>query len=225
MKNTKTKKAIYWILDLALNVVVIFGIVIIIQTWIVAPFDVSGKSMCDTLNIINGECVNDYGEKIIINEVLYLFKEPQRGEIVVFKIPHENKSEEKYFIKRIIGVAGDKIKIENGEVFIQTKNSSEFIKLEEPYLNQYNKSNTKVYFEYNTEWEVPEDHYFLLGDNRNYSTDSRTCFDGTQTMSCKTDKNRAFVHKDIIRGKASIVWWPFKNMRTIKTTEYSELDN
>lgn len=225
MIKDKTKKVLYWILDLLLNVVIIFGLVIIIQTWIIAPFDVSGKSMCDTLNLIKGECVNDYGEKIIINEALYLMKAPQRGDIVVFKIPHENKKDEKYYIKRIIGIAGDTIKFENGEVYVKTKESTEFIKLDETYLNNYNKGNTKTYFDNLNEYEVPENKYFVMGDNRNSSTDSRSCFEGSLSSNCQNDISKAFIDKDIIRGKASLVWWPVQNIRKLAGHEYTELSN
>ena len=61
----KTKKILLWILDLGINLVIIFALVVVIQKWFVAPFDVSGASMCSTLNVIDGNCVNSYGEKII----------------------------------------------------------------------------------------------------------------------------------------------------------------
>ena len=102
----KTKKVLLWLLDLIINIGIIFVLVLVIQKWIIAPFDVSGASMCDTLNLINNECHNCYGEKIIINEAVYLFNEPERGDIVVFKVPN---SEEKYFIKRIIGLPGETV--------------------------------------------------------------------------------------------------------------------
>ncbi|MDX9970948.1 MAG: signal peptidase I [Candidatus Gracilibacteria bacterium] len=225
MKNSKTKKALYWLLDLGLNIIVILGLVIIIQTWIIAPFDVSGKSMCDTLNNINGECVNGYGEKIIINEVLYLFSEPKKGDIVVFKIPKENKSDEKYYIKRIIGEPGDTVKIENGEVYLKEKGKEEFIKLKENYLNGTNKGNTKTYFDGLNTYEVPENKYFVMGDNRNSSTDSRSCFASTINSECKNDISKSFIDREIIRGKASLVFWPITKIRLLDGHIYEELAN
>lgn len=225
MRKSKTKKALYWLLDLGLNVVVILGLVIIIQTWIIAPFDVSGKSMCDTLNNINGECVNGYGEKIIINEILYLFSDPKRGDIIVFKIPKEDASDEKYYIKRIIGEPGDTIKIEEGEVFVKIKDEKEFQKIKETYLNDFNKGNTKTYFEGVNTYEVPENKYFVLGDNRNSSTDSRSCFESTLSSDCKNELSKAFIDKEIIRGKASLVFWPINKIRILEGHEYQELEN
>ena len=209
----KNKKILLWLADLAINLVVIFIFVFVIQKWLIAPFDVSGSSMCDTLNKIDGECQGSFGEKIIINEALYLFNEPQRGDIVVFKAPEQD---EKYFIKRVIGIPGDKVEIKDGEVLLNGA------MLEENYLNESNKGNTKIYLSNFSTFEVPDDHYFLLGDNRKASTDSRSCFSSSLSIECKNNPERAFIPREYIRGKAWIVWWPLKNIRTIKQTIYEE---
>lgn len=216
----KSKKILLWTADLAINIVIIIGLVFVIQTWIIAPFDVSGASMCNTLNIVEDQCQNGYGEKIIINEATYVFGEPVRGDIVVFKAPIE---EDKYFIKRIIGLPGDTIEIKNGEVFITQKGSNENIQIEEQYLNENNKGNTKTYFSEFGVFEVPEDKYFVMGDNRNASTDSRSCFAGTIDIDCKQHPEKAFVDRKNIRGKAWLVWWPLPNMRIVDHPEYPEL--
>lgn len=216
----KTKKILLWLLDLGINVAIIFILVLIIQKWIIAPFDVSGASMCDTLNNINGQCTNSYGEKIIINEAIYLFNEPERGDVVVFRI---EDSEEKYFIKRIIGLPGDTIEIKGGEVYVMPKNSKEKIKLKEDYLNAENRGNTKSYFSGFSTFNVPEDKYFVLGDNRQQSTDSRSCFQSNIAISCKDHPEQAFIDRKAIRGKAWVVWWPLKNIRTLSRGEYPEI--
>lgn len=212
----KTKKILLWLLDLGINIAIIIILVVVIQKWIIAPFDVSGSSMCDTLNLVDGQCETGYGEKIIINEAVYVFGEPERGEVIVFKSPGDD---EKYFIKRIIGIPGDKIEIKDGNVFVND------IQIEEDYLNGENKGNTKTYFSSFSEFLVPEDHYFLLGDNRNSSTDSRSCFGHTIDIECKNNPQRAFIKNEDIRGKAWFVWWPLSNIRLIKTADYPELKN
>ena len=216
----KLNKKIYlWVLDLAINIAIIFVLVIVIQKWIIAPFDVHGASMCDTMNFINGECHNDIGEKIIINEALYLFNDPERGDIVVF---NTEDSGDKFYIKRVIGLPGETIEIKDGEVYLTTI-EGEIIQLDEPYLNIENKGNTKVNYTNVSIFEVPEEHYFLLGDNRKGSTDSRTCFTGggTTLSECKKNPTKAFIHEDNIRGKAAVVWWPLSNIRLVEDFDYS----
>lgn len=218
----KSKKILLWLLDLGVNIAIIFILVIVIQKWIIAPFDVSGASMCDTLNNISGKCTNSYGEKIIINEALYLFNSPERGDIVVFKVDEEN-SDEKYFIKRVIGLPGDTVEIKGGHVYLKEKDSKEQIKLKEDYLNVNNNGNTKAYFSGFNVFKVPEDHYFVLGDNRQASTDSRSCFKSNISITCKDHPEEAFVERKAIRGKAWVVWWPLKYIRVLDHPDYPEL--
>lgn len=216
--EAKTKKVLLYILDLFFNIVIIFGLVIIIQKWLVAPFDVSGASMCSTLNVINGECHNSYGEKIIINEAGYLFNDPERGDIVVFKAP---SSPDKYFIKRIIGLPGETVEIKDGEVYVTKKDKKDPERLTENYLNEDNNEKTKTYFKELSKFTVPENHYFMLGDNRRESTDSRSCFEGMISIDCVKNPQKAYVPRENIRGKTWVVWWPLQNMRIIHHENYS----
>ena len=214
----KNKRILLWILDLLINIGVIFILVLIIQKWLIAPFDVSGASMCDTLNIIKGKCETSFGEKIIINEAAYLFNKPERGDIVVFK---NEDSAEKYFIKRIIGLPGDTVELKDGEVFLTPKESNKKIQLNEDYLNEFNKGNTEDPLKLEV-LKIPEDRYFVMGDNRQNSTDSRSCF-SFFSVKCKENPIHAFVKRKEIRGKAWIVWWPLQNMRIIKHKDYPEI--
>ncbi len=215
----EVKKVALWLLDLGVNVGIIIGLVFMIQAWIIAPFDVYGASMCDTLNFIDNECANDYGEKIIINEATYIFNKPERGDIVVFKIDGDDK----FLIKRVIGLPGETVEIDNGKVYVSPENSDQRFELEEDYLNEKNKNNTQTYFEELTTFDVPEEHYMLMGDNRGSSTDSRSCFKRSISDECKKDPKQAFIHEDDIRGKAWVVLWPLDNIRTIKHTDYNNL--
>jgi len=226
--NIKVKKSLLWLLDLGLNVGIIFGLVIVIQTWIIAPFDVSGASMCDTINFINDKCENGYGEKIIINEAGYVWGEPERGDIVVFKVKNDtmaNKDvEEKFFIKRVIGLPGETVEIKNGYVYVKKVGAENAVKLEEPYLNEINRGNTKPHYGELTVFHVPEDQYFVLGDNRRASTDSRSCFQSPLNDYCPNNPEEAFVKDKEIRGKTWIIWWPLSNIRIAKKTTYPEFD-
>lgn len=173
--------------------------------------------MCSTLNEINNKCETGKGEKIIINEATFLFNNPKRGEIVVFK---PSKEEEKYYIKRVIGLPGETVSIKNGEVYITEKDNGNTFKLQEDYLNTDNKGKTTAYFSDFTTFKVPEGSYFMLGDNRRESTDSRSCFMHSIDESCKSTPEKAFVKKDLIRGKAFVVWWPLQDLRLIKEPVY-----
>lgn len=97
------------------------------------------------------------GDKIIGNRLAFLFKEPQRGDVVIFKFPD---NEEELYIKRIIGTPGDKVQIVDGELFINDE------KIIEDYLYEPMVGNYGPYY-------VPDNSYFMLGDNRNISGDAR----------------------------------------------------
>ncbi len=215
--NKKIKNILLWTIDLGINLGIIAVLVFVIQKWIIAPFDISGASMCNTFNFIKEKCETGYGEKIIINEATYLFNEPVRGDVVVFK-PHPD--EDKYFIKRVIGLPGETIQIKNGEVYITDKENKKTLKLNEDYLNENNKGKTTAYFSDLATFKVPEGSYFMLGDNRRESTDSRSCFMQSINESCKDSPEKAFVKKELIRGKAFVAWWPLQNMRLINNPIY-----
>lgn len=120
----------------------------LINRFVIINAHVPTESMDPTIN------VND---KLIGFRLAYLFKDPQRGDIVIFKYPDD---ESQIFIKRIIGVPGDKVEIVEGVLYLNDK----------PTYEQYIKE--KMYGNYGP-YEVPDDCYFVLGDNRNVSEDAR----------------------------------------------------
>ncbi len=220
MKKEDMKKIGLWLLDLVINVAIVFGIVLLVEKFLVTPFDIYGPSMCDNLNLINGECVRDYGEKVIINKAGYYLNDPERGDIVIFK---PRLSDEKYFVKRIIGLPGETIEILNGEVYVTNEENPTGTKIDETYLNASNKRNTVTFPKGSTIFQVPENEYFMMGDNRNSSTDSRSCFKNPLSEGCSDGIEEAFVPKENIEGKAWIVFWPIGSWRMTEDIEYSEL--
>ncbi len=146
--------AIWEIMEVALIALIA---VLVIRYFFVQPFLVSGASMEPTFS---------GGDYLLIDEISYRFREPSRGEVVVFKYPG---NESIYYIKRIIGLPGEKIEIKNGKIVVFNNKHSEGIVLSEKYLpfglNTTGKEESVV---------IGSDEYFVLGDNRNFSFDSRS---------------------------------------------------
>ncbi len=129
-------------------------IVIPIRLYIAQPFVVSGDSMLSTFY---------NGEYLIVDEISYRFNDPKRGDVVIFRYPN-NPSQ--YFIKRIIGLPGETIQIEDNQVTITSEEFPESFVLKEPYIAEMTKPTR-------TSVTLPADEYFVMGDNRDHSSDSR----------------------------------------------------
>ena len=130
-------------------------IVIPIRMFIAQPFIVSGASMDDTFHS---------GEYLIVDQVSYYFEQPQRGDVVIFRYPRDPS---KYFIKRVIGVPGDIVRIENDKVTITNTEYVDGFVLDEPYIKSMQGANDI------TE-TLGEREFFVMGDNRDQSSDSRS---------------------------------------------------
>ncbi len=120
------------------------------------------------------------GQQLLINKVVYYFREPERGDVIILHPPPPYSPKATPFIKRIIALPGDTIEVKNGEVYV---NGS---KLDEPYIKEsptYNLQQKKI----------PENEYFVLGDNRNNANDSH---------------NGWTVPRQNIIGKAWLSIWP-----------------
>jgi signal peptidase I len=158
------------------------------------PFQINGQSM-----------YSSYYDKefIIVDRLSSHLWDINRWDVIVFK-PHVSADKE-YFLKRIIGLPGDKIKIENGEVFLKKAWYVNYEKLDEKYLNDENKWYTFVWgnkaaHNYNL-WE---NQYFVMWDNRNHSTDSRECF-----SSCSIEWRNNFIWAEDITGHVFLDLWYF----------------
>lgn len=216
----------YFFLDLLLNILIIVVLVYTVRTFLISPFQVFGPSMCDTLNSIHGKCQDSFGEYLIVNKAVYYpflghrYGTPQRGDIIVFK-PAPNSKD--FYIKRIIGLPDEKIKLQSGKLYVYNKEHQSGFELPEEYLNDYNKNQTyPLSSNVVTNYEVPEGKYFVMGDNRKKSTDSRTCFRGPADRECNT-ADQHFLPIEQIEGKAWVVLWPFNKIRLLENPAYSPL--
>ena len=174
------------------DLIIIFAVVIVIRTFIAAPFQISGSSM--------EESYHD-GEFILVNKFSYAdffitkIGDPVRGDVVILR-PHASNGKE-YYIKRTVGLPGDTIKFESGNIYLKTVGNADFVKLDEGYLSTANKGKTFLPIDVKeAEFIVPSGQYFVMGDNRNNSSDSRSCF-----MSCSVQGSTHFVSRENIVGK------------------------
>ncbi len=151
------------------------------------------------------------GSRVLGTRFSYWFKDPQRGDIVVFKYPiDEAKGKNTKYIKRIIGLPGETVEIREGAVYIDGE------KLEETYINgTWTERNDGFTF------EVPEDHYLMLGDNRNNSSDARywaelAVRDGLAKDPGDEDAlSYQYVARKKILGKAYFCYWPFSDFGSL----------
>lgn len=195
----------YHFFDVLLNIVIIVAVVAGIRTFLVSPFQVEGNSMIDTL---------ENRQYIIINKLVYFLRSPERGDIVVFRPPNADHS--KYYVKRVIGLPGDEVIIRDGDVFVRVGGEGKERKLQEGYLNDRNRDHTYVGAAGSGEekrFDVPQDHYFLLGDNRLGSLDSRSFRDAE-------NEPKPFVPENDIKGRVWFVALPISRAHAMEAPEY-----
>lgn len=161
------------------TVVIALLIALVIRTFVVEVFVVDGRSMEPTLHT---------GERLLVNKFIYRFRTPQPNEVIVFRYP---KQPDRDFIKRVVAVAGDKVEIRHGHVFVNDQ------ELPEPYLKYRDAGDWPAR-------QVPPQSVWVLGDNRNNSEDSR--YFGEVPLAN-------------IKGKAFFRFWPPGRWRTFGTEE------
>jgi signal peptidase I len=149
------KRAIAAFFDFLQGIVVVLAVLVMIYLFLVSPQEISGASM--EPNFHNGEY-------ILTNKILYKFREPIRGDIVIFKSPRNKEID---YIKRIIGLPGDIVSLRQGIIHVNEQ------PIQEPYLAPGVTSFGGNYLSEGQEIIVPPGTYFVLGDNRPHSSDSR----------------------------------------------------
>jgi signal peptidase I len=169
-------------IELLQVVIVALAIIIPVRYYFIKPFYVKGASMEPSFYD------NEY---LVIDEISYRFKEPLRGEIVVFRYPRDPKQ---FFIKRIVGLPGETVQITGSDVFINGE------ELNEIYLNPDTQTKGEIVV------TLQSDEYFVLGDNRSFSLDSRSF---------------GPLKQEFIVGRTWIRGWPFDKITVFEPPQYN----
>lgn len=211
MVSTLNRRSIlFHVFDVTLNIVIIVAIVGLIRTFIVSPFQIEGNSMVETL---------EHKEYIVINKFRYLFGQPNRGDIVVFRPPTDQS---KYYVKRVIGLPGETVVVKDGNVYLREETKGDILLNESSYLSPANEGKT---YRFNSNggisagdtseevFEVPQGQYLVLGDNRQGSLDSRSfAYLGTHQT--------AYVPESNIKGSVWFVALPVTKIHAFEAPEY-----
>lgn len=167
----------------------IYLLVVLVLTWLLITFviqrtEVDGTSMVPTL---------EHGDNLFVDKISYRFKDPERFDIIVFPFQYK---EDTYYIKRIIGLPGETVQIdERGNIYIDGEILQESYGLEVIKPEHIGRALEPI--------TLAEDEYFVMGDNRNNSTDSRSELVGN-------------IHRKDIIGRAWVRIWPFEKMGILK---------
>lgn len=183
-----TNKIGSFFLELIQVVVFAVSIFLFVYLLVMQPHKIKGSSMEPNFHD---------GEYLLTDKVTYRFGEVSRGDVVVFKAPPTFQDE---FIKRVIGLPGDQVWVENGKVFVNGQ------ELSEPYLKAGVFTASGKTAPEGVHMTIPENQYFVLGDNREHSLDSR---------------NIGFIEKDTITGRGWFVYWPISSAGTISKPTYT----
>lgn len=157
--------------------IIALAIATVIRIFIAEPFVVSGASMVPTFT---------NGDYLIVDKLSYKFNDPKRDDVIVFRYPNDTT---KFFIKRIIGLPNETIDIQGSEVTITNQSHPDGFKIDQPFVK--NLANNDTHF------ELKDNEYFVMGDNRSASSDSRYW---------------GAVNKKLITGKAFLRLLPIKSI-------------
>jgi signal peptidase I len=151
----KIKQTLNSIFDFFQGIVVFMAMLVMVYLFLFSPQEINGSSMYPTF----------YDKELLItNKIVYKLKVPKRGEVVIFKSPMNKEID---YIKRVIGLPGETIMLQNSSFYINGQ------KLPEPYLDSSVVTTAESFLKEDVPFTIPEGTYFVCGDNRPHSSDSR----------------------------------------------------
>lgn len=181
------KRAVVVVFDFLQSIVVVMAIMVMIYLFVMSPQEIKGASM---------EPSFFDKEYILTNKILFKLRDPVRGDVVIFKSPANPEID---YIKRVIGLPGDTVSLRQNAIFVNS------VKVEEPYLSPGITIFGGSYLRENQEVVIPQGKYFVLGDNRPHSADSREF---------------GPIPKEDFIGKAFLRYWPFTRFGLIPRVFY-----
>ena len=189
-EQTEKRRGSFW-RELPILVVVAILVAFLVRAFVLQTFYIPSPSMEHTLNVL---------DRVLVNKLVYDFREPRRGEIVVFKAPQDwqTGTEGEDFIKRIIGVGGDHVVCCDAQQRLQINGRS----LDEPYVYRDADGTQDPVADEPFDITVPADRLWVMGDHRSQSADSLEHFQESK------DVNEATIRSDAIVGRAFTVFWP-----------------
>jgi signal peptidase I len=164
-------------IDWLVTILGAIAIVLAIKAWVVNPYRIPSSSMEPTLHCARPgpDCEASYSDRVLACRFCYRFWSPRRGDIIVFKTPKLAAlrcGAGGTFVKRVIGLPGDTVsEHDDGSIWIRSPGATRFFKLKEPYLSASRRLADSQHF--GQQWTVPKGEYFMMGDNRPESCDSR----------------------------------------------------
>lgn len=191
------RKIYSFLIDTLQSLLIAAAVFLVIYQFFLRPFEVKGESMYP----------NFHNASYVLTNVLSIrLTNPRLGDVIVFKAPPDP---EKAFIKRVIGVPGDTIRLQNGDIYLNEK-----LLNETAYLNPNIRTYGGAFLREGTKITVPENSYFVMGDNRPFSSDSRE-------WGFVKKENCSFSVSDLlsgckIAGYSFFVYWPVKDIKFIK---------
>lgn len=191
-ERTERRNSFWRELPILLGVAIV--VAVLVRAFVLQTFYIPSESMQNTLEI---------NDRVLVNKVVYQFREPQRGEVIVFEAPMSWRSDpaEEDFIKRVIGVGGDRIRCcdTSGSVRRLVVNGHP---LDEPYLYVGPDGVSDISSEQDFEITVPAGRLWVMGDHRSHSGDSREKYRATGDLEMATIPVSAVV------GRAFVIFWP-----------------
>lgn len=186
-EQTKSSKGSFWKeLPILLGVAIL--VAFLVRQFVVQTFYIPSGSMEHTL---------DLNDRVLVNKLVYDFRSPERGEIIVFEAPESwrNQPEHEDYIKRVIGIGGDRIICCDPAGRLQVNGHP----LDEPYIYPGNKPSVHEF-----DITVPKGRLWVMGDHRQSSGDSLQNY-----MNSNADVTQATIPEEVVVGRAFVLFWPF----------------